>query len=157
MREPSRPPLPLGALFILPTLLFWILVIRGATSGDEGDAGRYAGYAFGIAGVTLAIFAFFKIRQVRARNADERRAVRDGIRTTARIVSTRVKGHLNQDPYVVFELEVTPEAGAPYRTSVTELVSQLAIPRIQPDTVVDVHVHPDDDRFVVIDPVALGR
>ncbi|TQK71907.1 MULTISPECIES: hypothetical protein [unclassified Nocardioides] len=157
MREPSRPPLPLGALFILPTLLFWILVIRGATSGDEGDAGRYAGYAFGIAGVTLAIFAFFKIRQVRARNADERRAVRDGIRTTARIVSTRVKGHLNQDPYVVFELEVTPETGAPYRTSVTELVSQLAIPRIQPDAVVDVHVHPDDDRFVVIDPVALGR
>ena len=84
-------------------------------------------------------------------------AVRDGIRTTARIVSTRVKGHLNQDPYVVFELEVTPETGAPYRTSVTELVSQLAIPRIQPDAVVDVHVHPEDDRFVVIDPVALGR
>jgi hypothetical protein len=157
VREPSQPPFPLGVLFVLPTILFWFLVIKGATSGDEGDAGRYAGYAFGIAGVTLAVFAFFKIRQVRARSADQRRAVRDGIRTTARIVSTRVKGHLNQDPYVVFELEVTPESGATYRTSVTELVSQLAIPRIQPDAVIDVHVHPDDDRFVVIDRAALGR
>ena len=65
--------------------------------------------------------------------------------------------HLNQDPYVVFLLEVTPESGDPYRVNVTELVSQLAIPRIQPETVVDVHVHPDDRQFVVIDPAALGR
>lgn len=103
------------------------------------------------------MFAVLKIRQVRARNAEKRRATEDGIRTTARIVSTRVRGHLNQDPYVVFELEVTPEAGEKYRVSVTELVSQLAIPRIQPDTVLDVHVHPDDRAFVVIDPAALGR
>ncbi|WP_408896038.1 hypothetical protein ACJ5H2_14095 [Nocardioides sp. R1-1] len=157
MRAPSQPRFPLGVLFVLPTIAFWFLVIKGATSGDEGEAGRYAGMAFAIAGVTVAVFAFFKVRQVRARNADRRRAVRDGVRTTARIVRTRVRGHLNQDPYVVFELEVRPETGEPYRVTVDELVSQLAIPRILPDTVVDVHVHPDDDRFVVIDPAALGR
>lgn len=157
MRAPSQPQLPLGVLFVLPTIVFWVLVVKGATSGNEGDAGRYVAYAFGVAGVTLAVFAFFKIRQVRARRADQLRAVRDGIRTTARIVSTRVRGHLNQDPYVVFELEVRPETGAAYRTSVTELVSQLAIPRIQPDAVLDVHVHPDDEKFVVIDRAALGR
>ena len=157
MRSPSQPQFPLGVLFIVPTIVFWVLVIKGATSGDEGEAGRYAAMAFAVAGVTLAVFAFFKIRQVRARRAHRRRAVEDGVRTTARIVSTRARGRLNQDPYVVFELEVSPEVGAPYRVSVLELVSQLAIPRIQPDTIVDVHVHPDDDRFVVIDPAVLGR
>ncbi|MBM7519717.1 hypothetical protein [Nocardioides nitrophenolicus] len=157
MRAPSQPPFPIGVLFVLPTILFWFLVVKGATSGDEGAAGRYAGHAFGVAGLTLAVFAFVKIRQVRARNAERLRAVRDGIRATARIVSTRVTGHLNQDPYVVFELEIAPEAGASYRTSVTELVSQLAIPRIQPGMVLDVHVHPDDERHVVIDAAALGR
>ena len=57
----------------------------------------------------------------------------------------------------MFTLEVNPESGGPYRVTVDELVSQLAIPRIQVDTVLDVHVHPDDPRFVVIDPEAIGR
>ena len=157
VRAPSQPPFPLGVLFVLPTVAFWGLIIVGTNRDGGRHAGTYAAWAFGVAGVTLAVFAVLKVRQVRARNAEKRRATEEGVRTTARIVSTRVRGHLNQDPYVVFELEVTPETGERYRVSVTELVSQLAIPRIQPDTVLDVHVHPDDRAFVVIDPAARGR
>lgn len=154
---PSRPQFPVGVIMILPTIAFWTLVVVGATRDGGRHAGTYAAYAFAVAGVGLAVFAFFKIRQVRARNAHKRRAVEDGTRTTARIVGARVRGHLNQDPYVVFTLEVNPESGEPYRVSVDELVSQLAIPRIQVDMVLDVHVHPDDPQFVVIDPEAIGR
>lgn len=155
--SPSQPRFPVGVIMILPTIAFWTLVIMGATRDGGKHAGTYAAYAFAVAGVGLAVFAFFKIRQVRARNAHRRRALKDGIRTTARIANARVRGHLNQDPYVVFTLEVNPESGEPYRVTVDELVSQLAIPRIQVDTVLDVHVHPDDPRFVVIDPEAIGR
>lgn len=154
---PSQPPFPVGVIMIVPTIAFWTLVVIGATRNDGEHAGTYAAYAFAVAGVGLAVFAFFKIRQVRARSAHRRRAVTDGIRTTARITNARVRGHLNQDPYVVFTLEVTPESGEPYRVTADELVSQLAIPRIQVDTILDVHVHPDDPQFVVIDPAALGR
>lgn len=154
---PSQPQFPLGVIMIVPTIAFWTLVIMGATRDDGKHAGTYAAYAFAVAGVGLAIFAFFKIRQVKARNAHKRRALESGIRTTARIAGTRVRGHLNQDPYVVFTLEVSPETGESYRVTVDELVSQLAIPRIQVDTIIDVHVHPDDPQFVVIDPAALGR
>lgn len=154
---PSQPQFPLGVIMILPTIAFWTLVIVGATRDDGKHAGTYAAYAFAVAGAGLAVFAFFKIRQVRARNAHKRRAVDDGTRTPARIVGARVRGHLNQDPYVVFTLEVQPESGESYRVTVDELVSQLAIPRIQVGTVLDVHVHPDDPQFVVIDPEATGR
>ncbi|HVK28160.1 MAG TPA: hypothetical protein VM575_07450 [Nocardioides sp.] len=155
--QPSQPQFPVGVIMILPTIAFWTLVIMGATRDDGRHAGTYAAYAFAVAGAGLAVFAFFKIRQVRARNAHRRRAMEEGIRTTARVVSARVRGHLNQDPYVVFTLEVNPETGDPYRVTVDELVSQLAIPRIQVDAVLDVHVHPDDPQFVVIEPEAIGR
>lgn len=155
--RPSQPPFPVGVIMIVPTIAFWTLVVMGATRDGGERAGTYAAYAFAVAGVGLAIFAFFKVRQVRARNAHKRRAVEDGLRTTARVVSARVRGHLNQDPYVVFTLEVNPGTGEPYRVTVDELVSQLAIPRIQVDAVLDVHVHPDDPQFVVIDPAAIGR
>ena len=157
VRAPSQPPFPLGVLFVLPTVAFWGLIIVGTNRDGGRHAGTYAAWAFGVAGVTLAVFAVLKVRQVRARNAEKRRATEEGVRTTARIVSTRVRGHLNQDPYVVFELEVTPETGERYRVSLTERVSPLAIPRIQPDPGLDVHLHPVDRAFVVIDPAALGR
>ena len=154
---PSQPQFPVGIIMIGPTIAFWTLVVMGATRDGGRHAGTHVAYAFAVAGVGLAVFAVLKVRQVRARSAHRRRAMTDGIRTTARIVGTRVRGHLNQDPYVVFQLEVRPETGDPYRVSVDELVSQLAIPRIQVDSVLDVHVHPDDPGFVVIDPEVLGR
>lgn len=153
MTAPSKPPFPLGVLMILPGTAFWILVILGATTEDN----RYVAAAFAVGGLGLAMFAVLKVGQSRAKQLEVARAVEAGTRTTARIVSTRARGSLNNNPYVVFTLEVNPESGARYQVEVTELVSQLAIPRIQPDTVLDVHVHPDDPKFVVIDPAALGR
>ena len=153
MPPPSQPPVPIGALMFLPGTAFWVLVILAATREDDGLIGA----AFAVGGLGLALFAVLKVRETRARKVHRARAVEEGARTTARIVTTRVRGHLNQDPYVVFGLEVTPETGTPYRVERTELVSQLAIPRIQSDTVLDVWIHPDDPQYVVIDPAALGR
>ncbi|KRB77343.1 hypothetical protein ASE01_11490 [Nocardioides sp. Root190] len=137
----------------LPGTAFWVLVILAATREDN----RLIAWAFAVGGLGLAVFAVLKAQQVRDRKVHRMRAVEAGTRTTARIVSTRVRGHLNQDPYVVFGLEVLPESGDSYRVEITELVSQLAVPRILPDTVIDVHVHPDDPLYVVIDPAAVGR
>lgn len=150
---PSRPPLPLGVFLVLPGTAFWVLVIIGATTEEA----RYVAYALGLGAVTMAVFAVFKVRQLRTERAHRARAIEAGTEATARIVSTRVRGHLNHDPYVVFDLEVAPESGPAYRVQVTELVSQLAVPRIQPDALLDIHIHPDDPKYVVIAPAALGR
>ncbi|MFC7502314.1 hypothetical protein ACOACQ_11215 [Nocardioides sp. CPCC 206347] len=153
MPAPSTPTFPLGALMILPGTLFWVFVILGATREDN----RFVAAAFVVGGAGLAVFAVLKTRESRTRRAHRERAIESGTRTTARIAATRVRGSLNNDPYVVFTLDVAPESGKAYRVELTELVSQLAIPRILPDTVIDVWVHPDDPNFVVIDPAALGR
>lgn len=137
----------------LPGTLLWVFVILGATREDN----RYVAAAFVVGGAGLALFAVLKVRESRAKRVHRDRAIESGTRTTARIAATRVRGSLNNNPYVVFTLDVNPESGEPYRVELTELVSQLAIPRILPDTVVDVWVHPDDRDFVVIDPAALGR
>ncbi|KRA29459.1 hypothetical protein ASD81_20975 [Nocardioides sp. Root614] len=137
----------------LPGTLFWVLVILAATTEDDG----YVAAAFAVGGAGLALFAVLKVRESRVKRLHRDRAISSGTRTTARIVATRVRGSLNNDPYVIFTLDVDPESGEPYRVELTELVSQLAIPRILPDTVIDVWVHPDDPQYVVIDPAALGR
>lgn len=157
MHAPSRPAFPLGALLVLPGTAFWVLVIVGTTKDGGRQAGAYVGAAVALGVVTGIVFAVLKVRQLRARKARRARALTSGARTTARIVGTRVRGHLNHDPYVVFDLEVSAPRGGDFRIEVVELVSQLAVPRIQPESVLEVWIHPDDPRYVVIDPSELGR
>ena len=44
-----------------------------------------------------------------------------------------------------------PEGAAPYRVTTRALISMLAIPRIQPGTVIDVRVDRADRARVVVD------
>jgi len=130
------------------SMVFWTLVIVGAVKAQD----TLIGVALGL-GLALVVFAItVAVRRSRARRAEEARILDQGTLTRARIVTARNNGSLNNDPYVDFVLEVLPEGGEPYRTSYRTLVSQMAIPRVQPDAEVDVWIDPDDPQAVVLDP-----
>jgi hypothetical protein len=131
------------------SMAFWTLVIIAAVEHDD----LLVGIALGL-GAVVAVFAtVVAVRRSRARRAARERILDQGTVAKARIVSARSNGALNNDPYVDFVLEVQPEgAGEPYQVVHRTLVSQLAIPRVQPDTEIDVWVDPTDRESVVIDP-----
>jgi hypothetical protein len=110
------------------------------------------GIALGL-GAVIAVFAItVAVRRSRARSAERARILDEGTLAKARIVSAKNNGSMNNDPYVDFLLAVTPEGGETYEVGYRTLVSQMAIPRVQPDAVVDVWVDPIDPQQVVIDP-----
>ncbi len=130
------------------SMAFWTLVIIGATRDD----GFIVNVALGL-GAVIAVFAItMAVRRSRARRALRERILDQGTLAQARIVSCRNNGAMNNDPYVDFVLEVIPEGGERYEVGYRTLVSQMAIPRVQPDTIVDVWVDPTDPQQVVIDP-----
>jgi hypothetical protein len=145
----SLPKSPLPAMLVaVGSMVFWVLVIVAANKDDD----ILIGIALGLGGA-VAIFAItVAVRRSRARNAERKRILDQGQLTTARILSARNNGSLNNDPYVDFVLEVQPEGGEPYQVEYRTLVSQMAIPRVQPGTEVDVYVDPGDPHAVVIDP-----
>ena len=66
-------------------------------------------------------------------------------------MNIRKNGAFNDHPYVEFELEVMLGDEEPYPLEHRALISQLAIPRIQPDTVIDIRVDPQDRTNIVVD------
>ena len=52
---------------------------------------------------------------------------------------------------VTFQLEVHAPGRAPYAATATTIVSQLAIPRIQPGSTIQVRIDPADPNRVVVD------
>jgi hypothetical protein len=132
----------------LGSMVFWTLVIVAAV--EHSDA--LVGIALGL-GAVLAVFAItVAVRRSRARRAQRDRILDQGTLAKARIVSAKNDGAMNNDPYVDFVLEVQPEGGEPYQVEYRTLVSQMAIPRVQPDTEIDVWVDPTNPQAVVIDP-----
>lgn len=145
--QPPKSPLP-AMLIAAGSMVFWTLVVVGAVKAQD----TLIGIALGL-GLAVAVFAItVAVRRSRARRAEEARILDQGTLTRARIVTAKNNGALNNDPYVDFVLEVLPEGGEPYQVTYRTLVSQMAIPRVQPDTEIDVYVDPADPESVVIDP-----
>ena len=135
-------------LVAVGSMVFWTLVIIAAV--NESDV--LIGIAFAL-GAGVAIFAITTaVKRSRARSAARARILDQGTTAKARVISAKNNGALNNDPYVDFVLEVQPEGGEPYRVEHRTLVSQMAIPRVQPDTEIDVWVDPTNPNAVVIDP-----
>ncbi|KAA1417738.1 hypothetical protein F0U44_15715 [Nocardioides humilatus] len=147
MAPPVKSPLP-AMLVAVGSMGFWTLVIIAAV--EESDA--LIGVALGL-GAAIAVFAItVAVKRSRARSRERARILDQGTLAKARILSAKNNGAMNNDPYVDFLLEVQPEGGDPYEVSYRTLVSQMAIPRVQPESVVDVYVDPTDRFAVVIDP-----
>ena len=135
-------------LLVAASSAFWVLVIVGAVR--ESDA--LIGVALGLGLVIAISAATVAVRRSNARRTEDARILDQGARSPARVVSATSNGSLNNNPYVEFVLEVQPEGGEPYRVERRTLVSQMAVPRIQPGTVIDVYVDPGDPQSVVIEP-----
>ena len=135
-------------LVAVGSMVFWTLVIIAAV--NESDV--LIGIAFAL-GAGVAIFAITTaVKRSRARSAARARILDQGTTAKARVISAKNNGALNNDPYVDFVLEVQPEGGEPYQVEHRTLVSQMAIPRVQPDTEIDVWIDPTNPNAVVIDP-----
>jgi hypothetical protein len=139
---------PFLVLAFLPGTLFWVLLVAGIMTGND----TMVGVAIAIAAVTVVTVLTVKIRASSAERAERRRLWREGTPATARVVTLGGKGgSINDHPYVDLDLEVTVADKAPYRASVRALISQLAIPRIQPECRIAVRVDPQDPARLVVD------
>jgi len=139
---------PFVRVALVPGVLFWALIIAGATT--ENDALFWAAGA--VAAVTIIVSLTLKIRASQVRNAAQTRIRGEGQPATAQVISLDTRGgSYNDNPYVDLELEVNVDGKPPYRASVTALISKLAIARIQPNCRIAVLVDRNDTSQVVVD------
>lgn len=84
---------------------------------------------------------------------DANRAVREqGLPAQATVLSVSDAGvRVNDDPVVVLELEVRAPDRAPWRATARQLVSILAIPAVQPGSVLAVRYDPADPSRVAVE------
>jgi len=137
----------LHPLALLPGTVFWGCVIAGFATGNDA----FFGVAVVVAVLLISTLLFFKIRASATQRAERLRIWTEGAPTTARVISIGTGGgSLNDYPYVDFVLELA-EGTPPHRVELNALVSQLAIPRIQPGCQIAVRVDPKDPAKVVID------
>jgi metallo-beta-lactamase class B len=95
-----------------------------------------------------------------------------GLPAVAKVLSVEDAGlRVNDDPVVILKLEVQAEGRAPWRAEAKQLVSIIAIPAIQPGSMLAVHYDPANPSRVAVDlqtegtvpatlpkgPVDLGR
>lgn len=135
-------------LLVAASMVFWVLIIDAAVN----DSDTLVGAALTLGAATAVVVVVVAVRRSRARRRERERILDEGTRAPARIISAKNNGALNNDPYVDFLLEVRPEGGEPYRVTHRTLVSQMAIPRVQPDAEIEVWVDPGNPQAVVIDP-----
>lgn len=135
--------------FIIPGTLFWGLVIAGAVTANN----TLIGAAVVLAVVTVIVNVTLKIRASAAAGAARADLWARGTPARARVVRLTATGaRINHDPEVDLELDVTLPDQPPHRVTVRSFVSSLAVPRVQPDSTIDVRVDPADRTRVVIDP-----
>ena len=72
-----------------------------------------------------------------------------GIPAAAKVLTIQDTGQLvNFDPVVVMQLDVTPQMGVPFQTTVKSIVSKIAIPRVG-DTI-NIKYSPADPTKIII-------
>lgn len=100
--------------------------------------------------IGFALPLFFVVRLLKG-SAERSRILSKGVPAQATIMRIWETGmRVNHQPQVGFELQVHPPNAQPYVTQTTMVVSALAIPRIQPGTVVPCKFDPSDPSKVAL-------
>lgn len=140
---------PGRALLFIPGTLFWVLVIAGAITKNNILIG--VGVAMMI--ITVGLTIANRVRASVAQSDARKQLWATGTPARARVVALEATGSaINTSPQVDLELEVTLPDQAPRRVTFRVYVSPLAIPRVQPDCMLDVRVDPNDPSRIAIDP-----
>lgn len=137
---------PKMALMMIPGTLFWVLVGIGIAREDESLIGAGVIVALVTVVTTLTLKGISSSKESKERL----RVWNEGTPAKARVISTRTNGGMNDHPRVIFQFEILPTEGAPYPLELIALISQLAVPRIQPEMEIDVKVDPNDPANVVV-------
>ena len=121
--------------------LFTIIITLGST-------------VFGLAITGFTIWFVWKkvLGPIQERQAQAQRLMQTGYPAQARIlqlVDTGMK--VNDNPQVTIVLEVHAQGRPPWHAQVTTIVSMLAIPRVQPGTVVAIRYDPMNPMNVAIE------
>lgn len=120
--------------------------------GIYSNSSVFIGAGAGLLAATFALLLTLKIKESSAEGAERRRIWKDGVDGTARILELNDTGaRFNNHPRVELELEVTVADQPPYKAHCRALISELAIPRVQPDTSIKVKVDPADSSKLVVD------
>lgn len=107
-------------------------------------------YYLPVMALGFVIPVFFVVRLLEG-SAERNRILARGIPAQASIVRIWETGvRVNDNPQVGFQLHVYPANAQPYAVETAMIVSQLAIPRIQPGATVAVKIDPADPRKVAI-------
>jgi hypothetical protein len=138
----------LSVLAFVPGTLFWVLIVAGVMTKNDAMIG--AGVV--IAVVTVVTLVTLKVRSSSRERAERLRLWNEGTPGTAKVVTIGTDGgSFNDHPYVDLELDVTIDGKPPYRATTRALISQLAIPRIQPDCQIAVKIDPKDPQHILVD------
>ena len=78
--------------------------------------------------------------------------LQNGIPAQAKIVGVRQTDvMLNNQPQILFDLEVQPPGGTPYQAQAKAIIPMINIPQFQPGAEVPVKIHPADPAQVALD------
>jgi hypothetical protein len=129
---------------------FWVLVFAGIFN----ENGTLLGAAVVLALVTAVIVIRDALRGAAARKAERERVWAVGTPAQAHVVSisTGRGGGFNDHPMIDFVLDVTVGGAPARRLTTSAVISQIAIPRVQPGCEIAVRIDPLDDANLVVDP-----
>lgn len=144
---PASKKSPLKPWMFIPGTLFWILIAVGFAIDDM----TVVGGAVALAMATVVVALVIKGVESSSDQARRKAVWAEGRPARAVVKSLQTQGSFNDHPRVAFRLEVHPEAGDPYEVENVTLISQLAVPRIQPEMDIDARIDPADRQFVVLD------
>jgi len=146
--SPERPRArrKLRPILFLPGIVFWALIATAAATGIEA--------LYIAAAVMFALVMLFglimKIGRSEVERAEKRRVWQEGRPATARVLFLGSKGGgVNDHPMVDLVLEIQDDP--PRRVSTSTLISQLAIPRVQPGCDIAVRIDLQDPAHLVVD------
>ncbi len=153
---------------LVPGMLMWVFFGLGywaQTVAEKGDAaarvlGMDPASASSMCFIVGAVFLILSVGLVGGLVTQRKRAIakkqssirQDGVPARARILGLKETGaRTNRNPWVELELEIIRVGVDSYRVTTEALISTLAIPRVQPDCVIDVRVDPHDPQQIVIE------
>ncbi len=101
--------------------------------------------------LTIGIMIFAR-RLINKTVGPNRGVLQNGLPAQAKIVGVQQTGvMLNNQPQILFDLEVQPPGGTPYRAQTKAIIPMVNIPQFQQGVEVPVKIHPSDPTQVVMD------
>ncbi len=143
---------PINPLLFVPGLLFWTLVGVGLATDNE----TLLGVAVSLALVSVVVGLVAKARIANAARKEIARVWFEGEPALAKVLClSAAGGGQNDHPNVNLDLEVTPVGKPSFSARASALISNLAIPRVQPDCMLRVRFDPKDRTKIAIDETLL--